>query len=479
MSKIDNLIAAQNLLSSSEFNLHFVNELNGLKLNNKSSQHPKQIANQEQINDRSIASTSNSYHSQTHNLQMTNLNSHYLDNSFNRLTTATEHENHPPNQCVNLTCLNSSSMSDHHHAQSNLSNLMSRDGNLIENCNCQQLDTLGQHVNCEQRCLKRRKKKKSRLATNGPTDECNLKKLELRNLPSAGNEQMNEQLHDNLNEQKSPLNHLVSATAIRARCTNAKLNASKLIGSNSLAFDQRSTNYNHQTNEDVIKSEQAHKLTSYNNDHHYHLKFDSSSKQQKIDLYLKKKNQTKSKSSNVERQAKKPKITNPSMAGSGFGTSLRSLTTDAAANILDTLNLNITSPSKQIVVASWIKNLSPNSLSSVESNCYDCFDEDQLNLDGQLRKPRKHLDSCQTNSTNLTAITDQILNSDECIDDSEDELDELIDDEELEDEDDELVDLATDKRYLSYDIQRKRYIKNVTVDLGRCCSMFLLVYCLA
>lgn len=481
LSKIDNLIAAQNILSTAD-NLKYTQEqTTNSKLLNKSSQ--------DQI-DRLIPTTSSSINN--HHLQMTNYNhNHHLNNNHHESSFSNRnilnsiedvaHENHPPNQCTNLN--SSNDLIVHNFRTNRLS------GNLLEDCNCQQnCDNLGlveDNLNLGQRLKKRRKKKRSTEKGDDFMEEASFKKLNKSddhqlNLINESKYSLTANDKDQEKQIRSNSNHVHLIKSFNRSAPN-DFSSSKLFdlntnltnnNSNSLSLNHSNSNY--LANEDTIKSEiRDNKLISYNNDHHY-LKFDSTiaakssqSKQQFSSTNLKAKKQQQIRSNeqtdNVEQMR----------SSSSFGTSLSKMTKESAANILDTLNLHI-SPSKQIVVASWIKNLSP----------LDCFDEEnsipneELNLRkmqlNQSRKQRKHLDSCQTNSTNITTITDQFLNSDEealILDESN--SDDLIDEDEDCEEDDNNISLEKEdlnRQFLNYDAQCKRYINgylnNCSNDLG-------------
>lgn len=431
----------------------------------KSSHHSKLIHSEF---DRLMPATSSSHHNP--HLQLTNYHFEPHGHSSSRLVSATEdvaHENHPPNQCVNLNGAVSEPNGSLVHG------LRPMSCQNVENCNCHQYESPSpMQANADhQRCLKKRRKKKRFAANELGDDNCfaggllggsNLKKL--------GNEQMN------LTEQKSTVAALNSNHHLPAAKSNSKTNSSRTLdervakvslnASSKLAGPNGGSSAGHEggskcssasPNEDAFKSQlhqHLNKLSSYDNDHHYHLQFDgkqqsSPGKQQKI-AHSMRKNSIKSKPTNSDQQtngslADRPQtstssnlITNPTMAccssafgtASGFQSMSPEMSPEIAEDLMHKLN-RIPSEPRRGIMSNWFKvsSMSANTASSLVNTNYEDANSlnDDLNLAkiqltaNQPRTPRKHQDSCQTNSSNLTALTDQIMNSDE------DDLDDLID----------------------------------------------------
>lgn len=390
------------------------------------SSHSKLIQNHPEL-DRLMPATSSS-HPHPH-LQLTNHHLEPNDYSFSRLLSATEdvaHENHPPNQCVNLMVSESNGALVH--------GIRPMNGSCqnVENCACHESSS---QANADhQRCLKKRKKKK-RLTSDLTDGNCFAGGL-------LGSNQKSTALNSN---------HLPAAKSSK---TNSRLDGvrfSKILNeSGKLAGPNGSVGHESGSklacdNEDAFKSQlhqQLNKLSSYDNDHHYHLQFDS--KQQsgasKQKIAKRKNDSLKSKSTNSDQPANGSRtdappvtpppclITNPT--SSAFGTApgvFQSMPQELADEILHKLN-RIPSEPRRDLVTNWFNK----SMFKDEKLLNDDLNLGKIQLTAnEPRTPRrKHQDSCQTNSSNLTALTDQIMNSDEC----EDDMDDLIDDEEEIDE---------------------------------------------
>ncbi|KAK4336724.1 hypothetical protein RND71_043625 [Anisodus tanguticus] len=380
------------------------------------------------------------------------LNNEEEENIFNNNLEDVAYENQPPNtKNLNLNFLKASSFDSN--SQESQQRIFDKNDSFCQD------DATNVEFNEQKNLKKKKKKKKNLYSEDSNLSSINLSLKDTDEQPSYNAKDFSST--KKLNKNKSLFNKI---TKSHKPCLDKNFFNSKFDSAKSIPPDEISS-YNNFNNKNYEKLNANQKLEtnnfnftenklfdSYKNDHHYHLQIDSKPSQLKQKKSDKRKISIKNKLSENDFANEKQLYTSnedPNLVscGSTFGSALSKMTTDAAANILDTLNLTIASPSKQIVVASWIKNLSPNSLSPNSNNCFDCFEDENFSNEELCSRKlhlssnqRKHLDSCQTISSNHTTITDDFINSDTGDEDGDlDELDDLIDDEET-DEDDDLVD---------------------------------------